>query len=105
MLFIDDLVCFPVRGLLGLFRKIHEAAQQEATNQAEAIRTRLSELYMMLETGQITEDAFDRQEKVLLDRLDAVESPTLPPGPPDAAALPANPRPARKSRRRPRQPT
>ena len=32
----------------------------------------MSELYMMLETGKMTEVEFDAAEKPLLDRLDAI---------------------------------
>jgi hypothetical protein len=34
----------------------------------------LRNLYMQLETAQISEQQFDEQEKVLLDRLDQVEA-------------------------------
>lgn len=74
MLLIDDLLCFPVRGLFMIFSKIHEAAQQDADNEADAIRTQLSELYLLLETGQLSDEEFDRQEKELLDRLDEIEA-------------------------------
>lgn len=39
--------------------------------ESEAITASLSELYVKLETGQITEEQFDAQEKALLDRLQA----------------------------------
>jgi len=74
MLLIDDILLFPTRSLLFLFREIHNAAQQEFENEAESLRAQLSELYMRLETKQITEKEFDAQEKALLDRLSAMES-------------------------------
>ena len=74
MLVIDDILLFPVTGVLNVFRKIHAAAEQEFADQGDAIRTQLSELYMMLETGRITSDEFDSREKELLDRLDALMS-------------------------------
>ena len=73
MLIIDDLLFFPVRGILWTFREIHNAAQEEQANEAEAITAELSELYMMLETGKITETEFDTREKTLLDRLDGIK--------------------------------
>jgi len=73
MLIIDDLLLFPVRGILWTFREIHNAAQEEQANEAEAITAELSELYMMLETGKITETEFDTREKSLLDRLDGIK--------------------------------
>lgn len=74
MFIVDNILSFPMKGVFAIFREIHKAAQQEAANEAEAIRTRLSELYMMLETGQLTEQDFDQQERELLDRLDVIEA-------------------------------
>jgi hypothetical protein len=73
MLLVDDILAFPVRSLLWVFREIHNAAQEELANEGESLTARLSELYMMLETGQITEEAFDSEEKKLLDRLDRLQ--------------------------------
>jgi hypothetical protein len=73
MFLIDDILMAPVRGLFWIFKEIHHAAEEEQANEAEAITTKLSELYMMLETGQMTEAEFDAAEKALLDRLDAIK--------------------------------
>jgi hypothetical protein len=56
-----------------MFREIHNAAQQELATETEAISAELSELYMMLETGRITEAEFNVREKELLDRLDEIQ--------------------------------
>lgn len=72
MLLVDDVLLSPFHGLLWVFRKIHEAAQEEIAGKAEAISAELSELYMMLETGRITEAEFEARERVLLDWLDAI---------------------------------
>lgn len=73
MLLVDDILLSPVKGLLWVFREIHHAAEEEIVNEAEAITTELSELYMMLETGKITEAEFDSREKNLLDRLEKIQ--------------------------------
>jgi hypothetical protein len=73
MFLVDDLLLSPVKGILWIFREIHDAAQQELAGESEAITAALSELYMRLETGQITEGEFEAQEKVLLDRLDRLQ--------------------------------
>ena len=73
MLLVDDLLLAPIHGLLWIFGKIHEAAQEEMLGEAEAITEELRELYMMLETGRITEAEFDARERTLLDRLEAVQ--------------------------------
>lgn len=74
MFLVDDLLMSPVKGVLWVFKEIHDAAQQELAGESEAITATLSELYMKLETGQITEEQFDAQEKVLLDRLDRLQA-------------------------------
>ena len=73
MLVIDDILLFPVRSIFWIFREIHNAAQHEFSTEAETITAELRELYMMLETGRITEAEFDAREKKLLDRLDEIE--------------------------------
>ncbi len=74
MLVIDRLLLYPMRGLVHVLREIHKAVEQEFENEGDAIRTELRELYMQLETKQITEQEFDQAEKVLLDRLDQIEA-------------------------------
>lgn len=74
MLIIDDLLFFPVRSILWTFREIYNAAQEDVANEAEAITAELSDLYMMLETGKITEAEFDQREKELLDRLEEIQA-------------------------------
>ena len=74
MLLVDDVLLFPVRSILWIFREIHHAAQEEIAGEADGITARLSELYMMLETGQMSEADFDAEEKKLLDRLEVIET-------------------------------
>lgn len=73
MLLVDDILASPFRGLIWIFRELHNAVQEETVNEAENITQQLSELYMMLETGKISEAEFDEREAILLDRLDALE--------------------------------
>ncbi|HEX9777543.1 MAG TPA: gas vesicle protein GvpG [Geopsychrobacteraceae bacterium] len=73
MLIVDDILLSPASGLFWLFREIHNAAQQEVAGEAENITVELSDLYMMLETGKITDAEFDAREKELLDRLDEIQ--------------------------------
>ncbi len=74
MFLIDDILLLPARGLLGVFREIHNAVEQEGAHRAETIRSQLSELYLMLESGRINDAEFDQQERELLDALDVAES-------------------------------
>ncbi len=73
MVLVDDLLTFPIRSLFWIFREIHNAAQQELANESESITAELSDLYMRLETGKISEEEFAGEEKTLLDRLDRMQ--------------------------------
>ncbi|MEE7625644.1 gas vesicle protein GvpG [Methylobacter sp. Wu8] len=73
MLLVDDILFSPIKGIMWIFRQIHELAEEELAGEADRIRESLTELYMQLEAGQITEEEFEQQEAVLLDRLDALD--------------------------------
>jgi hypothetical protein len=73
MFLIDNILLAPVHGIFWILREIHHAAQQEFASESESITAELTELYMMLETGKITEGEFDACERLLLDRLDAIQ--------------------------------
>ena len=74
MLIVDDILLFPFKGILSVFQEIYQAAEQEQAGEEQGIRTELTELYMMLETRNITEDEFNARETELLDRLERFES-------------------------------
>ena len=80
MLLVDDLLLAPIHGLLWIFGKIHDAAQEKIAGEADAITAELSQLYMMLETGRITEAEFDARERTLLDRLEVIQARGSGPG-------------------------
>ena len=96
MFLVDDILLSPAKGLLWVFREIHDAAQQELAGEGEAVTAALSELYHKLESGQLTEAEFDAQEKVLLDRLDRLQAQEEP--------EPAPVKRAKRSRRKPPAP-
>ena len=73
MLIVDNVLSFPIKGIFWVLREIHNAAQEETANEGKAITLELSDLYMMLETGKITEGEFSDREKDLLDRLDEIQ--------------------------------
>lgn len=74
MLIVDDILLSPVHSILWIFREIHKAAKEELGNEAQSITDQLRNLYMQLETSRISEQQFDDQEKLLLDRLDRLEA-------------------------------
>ncbi|MFZ2446987.1 MAG: gas vesicle protein GvpG [Syntrophobacteraceae bacterium] len=73
MLIVDDILCFPLSGILWIFREVHKAVEQEQAAETETITAELMDLHMMLDTGKITTEEFDAREKELLDRLDEME--------------------------------
>jgi hypothetical protein len=66
-------VSLPVAGVSGIFKKLHEAVEQEMYN-VEAIREELMALGDRLDRGEIDEATFEAAEELLLDRLDEVEA-------------------------------
>ena len=74
MLLVDDILFFPVTSIFWIFREVGKIAHDELAGEAQSITEQLRLLYMQLETGRITETQFDTEEKLLLDRLDAVNS-------------------------------
>ena len=74
MLLVDDILFFPINSIMWVFKEIGEIAQKELAGEATSITEQLRILYMQLETGRITEAEFEAGEKVLLDRLELIES-------------------------------
>lgn len=74
MILIDKLLLSPIWGTIWIAKKIQQAIEEEEGDPREAITAQLSELYMMLETGRITQEEFDAKETELLDRLDALDA-------------------------------
>jgi len=70
MVLVDDLLMFPIRSLFWVFREIRNAAQEELATEADSITAELSNLYMRLDTGKISEEEFAAEEKTLLERLE-----------------------------------
>jgi len=74
MFLADDILCAPFKGILWIFREIHERAREEMAAESESIALQLRNLYMQLESSTISEQEFEAREKTLLDRLDEIEA-------------------------------
>ena len=72
MLLIDDILMAPFRSLLWVFREIHNAAEQEMANEAANLTAQLRELYMLLESGNLSDAEFDQKEAEILNRLEEI---------------------------------
>jgi len=71
MLLIDDLLLLPVKGFVGLFKRIHEMAEQEISNETYLLE-RLMALRLQFELGEMGEEEYMKVEKDLLERLNTV---------------------------------
>ena len=71
MFLIDDLLTLPVRGFMGLFKRIHEMAEQELSDEPYLLE-KLMALRLRFELDEIGEEEYSQQEKEILARLDAV---------------------------------
>ena len=72
MFLVDDILLSPMKGLLYICKQIHKAAEDDFLNEGN-VSAQLSELYMMLDTGMITEEVFNKKESELLNRLEQIE--------------------------------
>jgi hypothetical protein len=80
MFILDTLLLSPIYATVWAARQIHNTIQQEREAEPAQITAELSELYMRLEAGQISEPEFDAREKELLDRLDQLQAEETGPG-------------------------
>lgn len=70
MLIVDDLLInLPVKGFFGLFKKIHQMAEDELYD-PERIKEALSQLNEVYEAGEIDKEGFQKSETKLLRRLE-----------------------------------
>jgi len=71
MLLIDDLLLLPVKGFLGIFKRINEMAEQELSDETYLLE-RLMALRLQFEMGEMEEGEYMKLEKEFLERLNAV---------------------------------
>lgn len=71
MFLIDDIVLSPLKGLIWLSERINDVAQNEMSDEGR-IKERLMELQLRFELDGIDEETYTRQEKELLERLEAI---------------------------------
>lgn len=73
MFIIDDILLAPVKGIVYLAKKIHELAEEELADTGEKIKRELLDLQMLFETDQISEAEYQKKEKDILERLEALK--------------------------------
>ncbi len=71
MFLIDDILLAPLKGVIWLGEKVDEIVEKEVSDEGR-IKEKLMELQLKFELDQIDEEEYNRQEKELLARLDAI---------------------------------
>lgn len=71
MFLIDDILLAPLKGVVWLGKKINDIIEKEMSDEGQ-IKERLMELQLRFEMNEVDEQAYKRQEKELLERLDAI---------------------------------
>lgn len=70
---LSDLLLWPVKIPYYIGKKTRDMAIEELLDE-DRVREELRELYMLLETGRISEEEFERQEQGLVERLEEIEA-------------------------------
>jgi len=71
MFLIDDILLAPLNGIIWLGKKINEVAEKEFSDEG-LIKEKLMQLQLRFEIDEISEQEYNRQEKELLERLEAI---------------------------------
>jgi hypothetical protein len=71
MLLIDDLLLSPVKLVIWLGKKINDVVEKEMSDEG-LIKEQLMKLQLQFEMDEISEEEYNRQEKELLERLEAI---------------------------------
>ena len=71
MFLIDDIVLSPVKLVVWMSKKIDDIVQKELSDEG-LIKEKLMQLQLRFEMDEISEEEYNRQEKELLERLEAI---------------------------------
>ena len=69
MLIIDDLLLLPFKLYWNIFNGIKKEVDKELYPDESQVKEKLISLQMSLDSGKITEEAYERQEEKLMKRL------------------------------------
>ena len=70
---IDDILLFPIKGIVWIAEKVRGMALEELEDTPEKLQRELLDLQMALEAEQITEAEYQKKEKDVLERLNALK--------------------------------
>lgn len=71
MFIVDDILLAPLKGVIWIGEKINEVSEKEFSDEG-LIKEKLMELQLKFELDEISEEEYKKQEKELLERLDAI---------------------------------
>ena len=71
MFLIDSILLAPLKGVIWMGQKLGDMAQKELSDKGR-IKEELMRLQLQFELDEINPKEYDRKEKELLDRLDAI---------------------------------
>ena len=73
MFLIDDILLAPIKGIVWIAEKVRDMATEELEDTPEKLQRELLDLQMALEVEQITETEYQKREKDILERLEALK--------------------------------
>ena len=72
MLIVDDLLIWlPAKGLMAVFKKIHELAEAEVNDESK-LKEQLLRFQIMFELDQISEQEYQKREDEIMARLSEI---------------------------------
>jgi hypothetical protein len=71
MFLIDDILFAPLKGIIWIGKKINDVAQTELSDEGR-VKEELMRLQLQFEMDEISEDEYNKREKKLLERFDAI---------------------------------
>jgi len=73
MFLIDDLLLLPARMFMDVVEKIRDMAVEQLEDTPEKLQRELLDAQMALETEEISQEEYDKKEKDILARMEALK--------------------------------
>jgi len=70
---IDDILLAPIKGIVWVAEKVRDMALEELEDTPEKLQRELLDAQMALETEDITEAEYQKKEKDILERMEALK--------------------------------
>lgn len=70
---IDDILLAPINGMIWLSKQIRDKVEEQLEDTPEKLQRELLDLQMALEIEEITEAEYEKEEKDILERIEALQ--------------------------------